>query len=535
MLKYNIDSGEWSLSVPWDLREWQDDDEWYYRCANRNSVTPPSTGWVVAHHPDSQGPPPTVVSLAELHQLCESSGSGNESVDELAEGAPPAALATPAAPAAAAHVTAAAPVAEMTAAMATASVAAAMSVDELSAAMAAASVGGRHEPVPSGDAAQPADLSRTLHGGAVTPARSASPGASTSSPSCLTTPVGQHTPVPAAGAAADSSPPAPWLSPHRSMALPPWPDRPLHPAPFFFHATRWGSLERMHDMRPVPKLRSAAVRENERRPNENYDGVLCGEQLGRLKVIFFHTQSWAKQGTPYPEDYLIEHLGGRARYVPVLTVSVDAALGKQYNYGVFLMSDESQGGCAGGSKRLIKLVIAARVGGAFCPAAALEAQAVGTIDSESPNGHELLRRVEYYGDAGPAQDGRSVGKPASEFFRLCYDSRSEPRWSLEVPDMTDDRGQYCALDVAIAYDPNYPDLPLSLFEGGGRLPDSVVPPTVGVDTPDRWCHLPNWKPGLPKIVEPGPGEAGFTRVWLHKQNSTSEGGMMPSPPGHTVG
>ncbi|EOD15085.1 hypothetical protein EMIHUDRAFT_119510 [Emiliania huxleyi CCMP1516] len=288
--------------------------------------------------------------------------------------------------------------------------------------------------------------------------------------------------------------------------------RPLSRARFLYHATRWETLAAMRSMSPIPKLEPQAPGPR----SEKYDGVLSAisagssSSSGSFEVIFFHTQDWSHNGTPYPEAYAESEFGAKAKYVPVLAITPDNALGERYDYGVFLLSDRHIT-IGHTDKRLLKVVIAARGGGPLCLA--------GILDKEASGEQTGQRRTLHLGDVGPGYAASNIAEYKVDrdvFFQLSF---VQNQWELKVPDMADAAGQYCALDIALALPVGVrrASLPLSLFDGGGALP-----------------------PDVPPDGSPPPGHtrkrtgSGATRVWKHRPAPTSAGGIQLPPPAHSA-
>ena len=252
----------------------------------------------------------------------------------------------------------------------------------------------------------------------------------------------------------------------------------------------------------------------------NYDRPLSvitaassGPSDNDLEVIFLHTQDWSWNGTPYPQAYTVAEYGDKARYVPVLAITVDNAL-REYDYGVFLLSDEHQ---TRGStdKRLLKIVLAARGSGRYCQARICDELAKQGHDD--PDTGELVASTIHLGDVGPGHEGNVVkldgnvttlDDAVDVLFTLTF---NEGGWEMMVPNQQDQDGQYCALDIALALPSSRPCLPLHLFDGGGDLP----PP------------LP--RNGHKKRIEPG-----HTRVWPKKPDKGVNGGIQLAPRGHST-
>jgi len=221
--------------------------------------------------------------------------------------------------------------------------------------------------------------------------------------------------------------------------------------------------------------------------------------LDGLPVLFFHAQSWARggdgkvKGTPYPEEYLATVVGPKANYVPVLSITVDNALGA-YDYDCFLVSDAM----AFNKKRLIKVVLAAR-GRKPNPADALS--------DEVKKGHTV-----HLGTVGPRLNAEaSYAVEGDTFLTISYVAGRG--WHLAVPDMNEKFGQYCAVDIAVAMPFNAPHMPLDVFDAGARLPAGVDP--AG---------------GHGRAID----EEGQTQIWPHKQYEKSEGGKQRAQGGHSV-
>jgi hypothetical protein len=245
----------------------------------------------------------------------------------------------------------------------------------------------------------------------------------------------------------------------------------------------------------------------------NYDGPLSvitaqssDPSDNDFEVIFFHTQDWSKNGTPYPQAY-------DATYVPVLAITLDNALGK-FDYGVFLLSDVHQTR-ASTDKRLLKIVLAARGSGRYCQARICDELAkYGHYDQDTDEG---VASTIHLGDVGPRHEGdvATLKNDGDVLFTLTF---NEGSWEMMVPNQQDQDGQYCALDIALALPSSRPCLPLHLFDGGGELPPGVPPDGAFPRNARNKVHT---KPG-------------HTRVWKKKPDKGVNGGIQLVPRGHST-
>ena len=191
--------------------------------------------------------------------------------------------------------------------------------------------------------------------------------------------------------------------------------------------------------------------------SEKYDGPLA--ILDGLPVLFFHAQSWARRGDGTKGDALSggvpgERGGTKALYVPVLSITVDKALGA-YDYDCFLVSDVMSI-----KKRLIKVVLAAR-GRKPNPAEALS--------DEVKKGHTV-----HLGTVGSRLNAEaSYAVEGDTFFTISYVAGRgwHPRGARHQRSRP-----YCAVDIAVAMPFNAPHLPLDVFDAGARLPAGVTQP-----------------------------------------------------------
>ena len=112
---------------------------------------------------------------------------------------------------------------------------------------------------------------------------------------------------------------------------------------------------------------------------------------------------------------------------------------------------------------------------------------------------------------------------------------------MEVPDCGYDEGNWCDVQVALAKRTDFPDLKMSVFEGGGHLPPLLDAPSVAENSP--YAGLTPWsETGRPSalhidmlksepparwlrshtLIPGGLTQAcfsceGSTEVWRHKQ------------------
>lgn len=248
---------------------------------------------------------------------------------------------------------------------------------------------------------------------------------------------------------------------------------------YLYHGTKWENLLGVPG--GEPGLLETGLLRPQAQMSPDYEEALRVTQLRVHFFVAWHLRMKATRKYPYPVGY-------KADFVPVLKVSVNKLLGHE-DYSVFLLSDVITYECPGG-KRLVKLVIAARVPDTN---AATEWQCPATqlLKQTSPRQSDGIIITKHVGDVGPNFSGAVAYSAVNDrscpdvVFRLIFDQGG---WTMMVPHCGDPAGNFCDVQVALAKRTDFPDLNLSIFERGGGIfpPQSLrIPCLVWTSTGTR--------------------------------------------------